>query len=371
MRVREKPTALTRPRWEANTAFRGAFFVALRATLIKTKEILTMPEEGAVATIMEGSSEGAEEAITPSSADPVDSSSTETPESTFVESIDSIATSAEDEIPTDPTALAALQRANSPEEAQKTDGDDTKEGKGKEKAASTEGEDDLDTRFDKHPRFQQLNQKAKDAEATANRALQEAETLRQQLAAQPQPLDFTDISQMSEDQIEEAWDTNRQQFLGNLARQVRHEVLQEVNHNAQVAAQTQAEQSSRDNIIKAFTDYAEANPDFDTMWDKGDIQKFMDKNPGHNAIAAHQALTMEAKITAASTKAAKEAREAAEKDFAVGRRPSSLLGAGPVNGGNQHLVEGDTVLKDTKQHGGLTSALVTRLRARRAAQMAR
>jgi hypothetical protein len=118
----------------------------------------------------------------------------------------------------------------------------------------------------------------------------------------------------------------------------------------------QAEQNAR--IKSTFDSYREKNPDFDEMWKSGEIPKFMKANIGHNAISAHQMLTMEARIKEATEKAAKEA-EAKTIANMKAKRSAQVLGGGPAVTGSGKTE--DAALNDTKSHGGKASVIARRI----------
>jgi len=115
-------------------------------------------------------------------------------------------------------------------------------------------------------------------------------------------------------------------------------------------------------LVKTYESYAKANPDFDEMWDDGRIQAFMDKNPGHNAISAHQMLTEETRLKAAADKAVKEFEGALRSK----RAASAVLGAGNMSVPTDAKAA-DERLKNPKKFGGVTEVLTARLLERRRA----
>ncbi|RLD19328.1 MAG: hypothetical protein DRI71_11975 [Bacteroidetes bacterium] len=97
--------------------------------------------------------------------------------------------------------------------------------------------------------------------------------------------------------------------------------------------------------------YAEANDDFEPMWDKGDLQKFMEKNPGHNAISAHMTMTMEQRIADAK----KEGADEAIKNFRT-KSNSQVLNGGPGIPPDQR----DAALKNPEKFGGKAAVIAQR-----------
>ena len=264
------------------------------------------------------------------------------------------------------------------EETQKTEETDesdkgaedakTEETKAEEqKAADLKAAEDAkaeESRFDKHPRFQEL--------ITSNRAFkaqlaQQAEQI-EALKATPEKKEpeYNDLGMKSNEELTEMFEENPRTFLQDFAKQIHAEVRSEVLSEVQgeIAASREAEE--RKSIEATFNNYAQDNPTFDDMWDSGKIQNFMDKNPGHNAISAHMALTKEtdtqAAIDEAVAKALKDAETKSDKSQKA-KKNAQVLGSGPASSG--HAVGQIPVeLKDTKKYGGLATVLASRSLAR-------
>ena len=133
-------------------------------------------------------------------------------------------------------------------------------------------------------------------------------------------------------------------------------------------AQQQAAEEKR--IEQTYNQFATDNSDFNDMWDSGQLQAYMDENPGHNAISAYMALTHEAKLDAAEKEAEEKARKDAEQQAARNKKVKEgarSLDSGPTS--TAHVVEQTPPeLKDTKKFGGLATVLTQRALARRAAR---
>jgi len=106
--------------------------------------------------------------------------------------------------------------------------------------------------------------------------------------------------------------------------------------------------SSIEGTIEA---YAKDNSDFEKLWDNGEIQGYMNNNPGHNAMSAHQMLTIAARIAGAK----KEGAEEASKDFTT-KLGSQTIGAGV----NIPPSQRDAAVKDTKKFGGRAKVAASR-----------
>ena len=107
--------------------------------------------------------------------------------------------------------------------------------------------------------------------------------------------------------------------------------------------------------------YKEKNPDFEAMMNSGEIAKFLNDHPAHNPISAHQFLTTEKKLNEAIESAKKATREETLKQLRA-KKHAQVLGSGP---GVSRGPAQETELLDTKQKGGLTSVLATRLQQMR------
>ncbi len=120
------------------------------------------------------------------------------------------------------------------------------------------------------------------------------------------------------------------------------------------------QQSVTKSLENTFRSFAEKNPDFDPMWDSGDLKRFMDANPGHNAISAYYELTAakrEAAVKAEIEKARKEAERKAIESVKVKKSASSIPSA-PASVGGKVGVPNE--LKSTRTGGGLISVLAAR-----------
>ena len=243
----------------------------------------------------------------------------------------------------------------------------------KDEAAIKEPEakikDDED-RFDKHPRFQELRTTVEQLKERALKAEAKLEVLttKEPVAEQYVPgetPDFENIAEMEDVDIKEKFEENPRQFLANLARQLSFEVRNSLMKTIDERDKTKSYQGA---VNKTYDEFSGKNQDFQGMIDSGRISKFISGNPGHNAISAYHELKAddrETEVRGRIDKAVKEREEKLRSDFKV-KREASVLGDG--GGGSLDVPRGTPPeLVDTKKHGGLTNALVARLRARRAA----
>jgi hypothetical protein len=174
-------------------------------------------------------------------------------------------------------------------------------------------------------------------------------------AGQP-TLPFKDITKMSKEELIEWFEDDPIGYEANRFAQFHHENKILLSRDAEVSKKAQT-------VAETFDNYAKANPDFGDMLASGEIKKFMAENPGHNSISAHQVMTSEKRIQAAAEKAAKEAREQVLSDVRIKRNADTI---GDSAGSARPTAPGEE-LKDTKQQGGLVTAIAARLQKMRSA----
>jgi len=230
------------------------------------------------------------------------------------------------------------------------------------------------TRFDKHPRWQQMLQEREQAKQVADqeriaraRLEGELEALKRQPAVEPPPtpkLNYKDVTSLTADEIAEWQATDPKGFAANMYAQVKAEAIRETQ--AALKAEQSAEQS-RASIERTYKEFETKNPDFKPLWDSGQIVKFIEANPGHNPISAYQAMTydtrMQKAIEEAKAQAAKEAEERVNKNWQA-KKTARVLGTGPSGAGADTE---DKELKNIKEQGGMISVLAKRLDRLRAA----
>ena len=248
-----------------------------------------------------------------------------------------------------------------PEEAKKTEEADKTEDKEKEAEAAKEPEKKVDEdRFDKHPRFQQLIKDRNEQKGLIAGLTKQIEAL-QKPQKEVKPA-YKDMGAMTKEALLEWQEEDPIGYVRNIAQQVRAETREDVLAEVTQTLEAQREQAERQAIEKTYTTYAQKNPDFDDMWDSGELKSFMDDNPGHTAISAHQMLTMEKRVQEAVETATKDASKKAVSNLKA-KQNARVLGSGPSAGGKavgQIPVE----LQDTKKYGGLATVLTARSMAR-------
>lgn len=222
-------------------------------------------------------------------------------------------------------------------------------------------------RFDKHPRFQELRQTIKDLQEQVKAATTPKEQADAKATAkdrEEKALPYKDITQMSKEEILEWQEDDPVGYAANLQQQILHEnreILKAEETEKARKAETEQHQTS---IRKTFETYEKENPDFRELWDKGEIQKVMDQNPGIGAIGAHMKMSIDARIKDEVEKARKDEREKVIRNFQAKRDAKVIGDGGSIKGAGGIPEE----LKDTDKYGGKNSAMALRLsRMRQAA----
>jgi hypothetical protein len=254
------------------------------------------------------------------------------------------------------------------DDAGKKDGDAPASGAnddGKGKAASG-AEDEI--RYDQLPRFQELNAKVKEEReariaAEAKLALLEKSPLNPDwLPAANDQMDFKDTSKMTAEELREWQEDDPVGYAANLRKEAAWEARQAIK-----AESLRNDTVSR--IEQTFNQYAKENPTFNEMWESGEIERFMNEHPGHNAISAHMVMTagkqsgdmkamIDKAVAEAVAKATKETEERVRKDFLAKRGATVISSTSAARSADDGV---DTALKNTNQFGGTTTVLASRL----------
>ena len=264
---------------------------------------------------------------------------------------------------------------NPSKETLKQEGEDAGKGEDKttpepKKDATSEGDE---TRFDKHPRWQEMlrereeAKKAVEQERIARAKLEgELEALKRQTQVEKPPVkaDYKDITALTAEEIAEWQATDPKGFAANMYAQVKHEALMKMQEDFR--AEREAE-NKKVSIEKTYKEFEDKHKDFKPMWDSGEIVRFIEANPGHNPISAYHAMTYETRmqkaIEEARAKAIKETEEKVNKNW-MAKRQARVLGTGPSGPGADTE---DKELKDVKSQGGLYNVLAKRLERLRTA----
>jgi len=257
----------------------------------------------------------------------------------------------------------------------KQDAEDAGKGEDKttpepKKDATSEGDE---TRFDKHPRWQEMlrereeAKKAVEQERIARAKLEgELEALKRQTQVEKPPVkaDYKDITALTAEEIAEWQATDPKGFAANMYAQVKAEAMTQMQESLKAERE---QEKQRISIEKTYKEFEDKHKDFKPMWDSGEIVRFIEANPGHNPISAYHAMTYETRmqkaIEEARAKAIKETEEKVNKNWQA-KRTARVLGAGPSGAGTETE---DKELKDVKTQGGLYNVLAKRLDRLRAA----
>lgn len=190
-------------------------------------------------------------------------------------------------------------KAETQKEEVKTEAQEKVETKPEEKK-----EEEVD-RFDKHPRFQELNKRTKDAETKVTKLEAQLELLNKQLAGQNEA---PKTEELDDEELTKLFDENPGQAMRKVLaiakQQAKEEVLGEINEKHSY--------SQKEQMVKEFV---EQNPDFQALWDDGTLQKFVDEKPIHNPISAYLIHTMEGRISNAVTSAVEEATAKVKAEY--------------------------------------------------------
>jgi len=224
-----------------------------------------------------------------------------------------------------------------------------------------------ETRFDKHPRWQQMLQEREQAKQIAEqeriaraRLEGELEALKRQPPVEKSPVipDYKNITALTAEEIAEWQATDPKGFAANMYAQVKAEAIHQLQETLKAE---QAAEKNKVSIEKTYQEFESKNPDFKSMWDSGAIVRFIEENPGNNPLSAYQAMTYETRmqraIEEAKAKAIKETEEKVNKNW-LAKRQARVLGTGPSGPGTDTE---DKELKDVKTQGGLYNLLAKRL----------
>lgn len=250
---------------------------------------------------------------------------------------------------------AAEEEARKAEEAKKAEED-------------KKGEED---RFDKHPRFVKMNTTIKTQAEQIDQLTREVQSLKQGKKTPPKaPAQGTAMQELmakSADEIRDAVDEDPKKFFIDLLTHHEQDVISQVAANQQQREKDTQYKDWESAVGKTFDAYAEQHEDFYPMWDSGELKKFMDAHPGHNAISAHQALTagkrqeaIEKQIAEAREEARKEAEAEAIKNTQLKRMAATMTAGGGTPPGSGPAEE----LQNPDKHGGVLNVLARRSKAR-------
>lgn len=279
------------------------------------------------------------------------------PDQSFVVEGDMVSTVEKAALPT-PTSQTGEQNTDVVE-------DEVSAGDTEDAAAKVEAKpvkDEPADRLDKHPRFQELIREKNELK----QKLAELDARVTTGAKPPEPVKpaYEDLSTLGDEDILNKFNEDPKGFLANFAKQVHAEVKNDLMQQQDLRDQERQAQLQEQQTRSTFEKYSKENTDFLEMWNNGDIPKFMEDNPGHNAISAHQLMTAQKRIDEAVQTAVKEAEERVTKNYQL-KRTNAVLGSTAATPG-RGVPRVPPELKDPKAYGGVTTVLAQRLAARKA-----
>jgi len=238
-----------------------------------------------------------------------------------------------------------------------------------------------ETRFDKHPRFQQILRERDEARTEKARLEGRLEALEKRIEQRGEEPTYKDILKMSDAEIRQALDPeegNVKGFLANFGRQVEAEVMSGLEgklftkEDVESQINNALEETGRTSKIEqGYEKFAEKHPDFDDMWVNGELQDYVEAHPYHMPISAYYALTegkseetLQAKIDEAVEKAVKETEQRVRTEMQA-KRGAQVIGSGPSS--VRKSAEADARLKESKKFGGTNKVLADMLKEDRAA----
>jgi len=233
-----------------------------------------------------------------------------------------------------------------------------------------------------YERFKEVNERVKDLDGKHAEAMRQVAQLEGQIRAMqtmgrtppgemrqaPQEqVDFKNIAAMTDEQVLDEFEKQPIAFLGNLVRQVRHETTQHIMN-------TLGKKNQEQGVKSTFENYAKENPDFIEMVQSGELKKFMDANPFHNAISAHSFLSAQKKVSGFESQKQQAIEEAVKKreadlikQYQTKGKLSTTLGQTPAP---KAKASPDDMLQNPDKYGGRENVLVERLRRFRTSRAA-
>lgn len=180
--------------------------------------------------------------------------------------------------------------------------------------------------------------------------------------ATPDP--FDEILAMPEEQIIDEFQKSPRQFLQSFGENITQKALANAESVAYARAQDDA-------ITKGIDQFADENPDFMDMVIAGDIARFIDRNPIHNAISAYHHLSQQREPEIGDDEIQQYENSIREDERTKtlasvrAKQGAQVLdgssGAGGPNVGANTAIDPD--LQDTQKHGGKRHVLTQRLKA--------
>ena len=235
--------------------------------------------------------------------------------------------------------------------------DETKETDSKEETSSekteTKTEDDTSKKegFHDHPDWKAMIDKKNEYKSKVDMLEKE------KAAGQEQKPNFNNIMNMEDDAIMDEFTDNPKQFLANFANQLFHEI----GEKNTVAQQKDYQQQFKEKSDKTFGDFFADKKDGQAMLIDGRIEKFMQENPGHNAMSAYNALAGESQYESRIESAVKAEREKIHKELKAAGNANSFSSS---TGGRKLSPDKQPEMKNPGKFGGTAAVLLKRFRER-------
>ncbi|WP_333664701.1 hypothetical protein [Desulfobacter postgatei] len=222
--------------------------------------------------------------------------------------------------------------------------------------------------FHEHPRFKELIEQ-KNKLSGENKQLMDRiaaiESRMKETPEQPKPAEkapsYKNIMTMTDEEIMEELTDKPKDFLAMFAKQLYHEFTGALTQEQQAAQRKATEQSYRDKTLQNLDAFFREKPDGIEMLKKGEIQKYINENPGHNAISAYYALAGNSTVQKEIEKAVAKEREKLLQELKAkgnaGSTAPTATGPKPASGKAPELQNPD-------RFGGREAVLLKRFRER-------
>ena len=205
------------------------------------------------------------------------------------------------------------------------------------------------TGFHDHPDWKAMIAKKNQLESE-NKSLKKS----RQVTQQPK---FKNIMSMEDDAIMDEFTDNPKQFLTNFAQQLFHEIGERNTKEQQQNKQKQFQQSAK----QTYADFFGAKEDGQQMLTDGRIEKFIQENPGHNAISAYHALAGESQLESKIEEAVKAERAKIKKELKAAGNAKSFSSQTSGSGAKP---SSKPEFKNPDKYGGKAAVLVRRFKER-------
>ena len=225
-----------------------------------------------------------------------------------------------------------------------------------------------DTRFDNHPRFQQLIAE-RDGLKTSFQELNDKFTQLEKSVSGNKPGDagegdespMAKLAGMSKNDLADFISDNPHDYTQMILDQAKSELTSEFGEKLNQGR-------FEDAVVGELEAFAKAHEDFDPMYESGLLQQFISSHPGHNAISAYFTLTADKRQGEVQGLIDNAVKKAEDKFTAnqKARNQISIMPSAPQGAPNANAI--DPELSDTKKHGGKTTVLANRLARMRQAK---